>query len=94
MKKTLIIGYFVSMILLTFFVTIVTATYHSDKVEVKFRNTKRYLSDTEVSQRQLIKENGKCVVDYINTKETRTKKFLGWETKIDTLNIETLNVKD
>ncbi len=84
MKKILIVGYFVGMSLVTYATAKVISTYKSDKVEVKYRKHEYELSDTEISQRGINPVDGKNVVEKWETKETRTKTLLGWETKIDT----------
>ena len=84
MKKTLIIGYFVGMLLITFLVAKATATYNSGSVEVKYRKHEHELNDTEISDANITPVTGKNVVMKWETKETRTKNLLGWETKIDT----------
>ena len=84
MKKTLIVGYFVGMLLITFLVAKATATYSSGHVEVKYRKHERELNDTEISQARIIPVTGKNVVEKWETKETRTKTMSGWDTKIDT----------
>lgn len=84
MKKLLISGYFVGMLLLTFIVVKATATYKSGNIEVKYRKHERELSDTEISERRIIPTENKKVVEKWETKETRTKNILGWDTKIET----------
>ena len=85
MKKILIIGYFVGMSLVTYLTAKAVSTYKSDDMEVKFRKHERELSDTEISQAHINPVDGKNVVEKWETKETRTKTLLGWETKIDTI---------
>lgn len=84
MKKFIIAGYFVGTILLTYLTVILSATYLSGDVEVKYRDHEHTLSDTEISEYQITPMEGKNVVMRWQTKETRTKKLLGWDTKIDT----------
>lgn len=84
MKKTLIIGYFVGMALLTFVVSKAMATYKSGSIEVTYRQFDRELNDTESSLRGISPVKGKNIVEKWQTKETRTKGLFGWETKIDT----------
>lgn len=84
MKKTLIIGYFAGMLLLTFLVAKATATFTSGLTEVKFRKHERQLSDTEISLRGIVPVENKNVVEKWETKEIRTIGVLGWETKIET----------
>lgn len=83
MKKVLIAGYFVGMLLLTYITAKAVGTYKSDNVEVKFREHERELSDTEISQRRIIPQEGKDVVEKWKTKETRTKTLFGWDTQIE-----------
>lgn len=85
MKKILIVGYFVGMSLLTYLTAKAVGVYKSDNTEVKFRKHERELSDTEIAQRYIQPVNGKDVVEKWETKETRTKTLLGWETKIETI---------
>lgn len=84
MKKLLIVGYFVGMSLITYATAKVISTYKSDNVEVKYRKHEHELSDTEISQSNIVPKEGKNVVSKWETKETRIKTLLGWETKIDT----------
>jgi hypothetical protein len=84
MKKTLIVSYFIGMLLITFLVAKATATYNSGPVEVKYRKHEHELNDTEISDARITPVTGKNVVMKWETKETRTKTLLGWETKIDT----------
>lgn len=83
MKKLLIAGYFVGMLLLTYLTAKAVGTYKSDNVEVKFREHERELNDTEISQRRIVPQEGKNVVEKWKTKETRTKTLLGWDTQIE-----------
>ena len=93
MKKLLISGYFIGMLLITYLTAKAVSTYRSDNVEVKFRKHEHKLSDSEISQRYIQPRDGKNVVEKWETKETRTKTLLGWETKIDTtINPETFYV--
>ena len=84
MKKILIAGYFIGMFLITYFTAKAVATYNSDNIEVKFRKHEHELSDSEISKSNIVPVDGKNVVSKWETKETRTKTLLGWETKIDT----------
>lgn len=85
MKKIIIGGYFVGMFLLTFLVVKATATYKSGSEEVKYRKHEYELNDTEISQSGIQPREGKNVIMKWETKETRVKSLLGWETKIDTI---------
>lgn len=84
MKNTLIAGYFVGMLLLTFAVSKAMAVYKTGPIEVVYRSFDRELSDTETSTRGIIPVKGKNIVEKWETKETRTKGLFGWETTIDT----------
>lgn len=83
MKKVLIAGYFVGMFLLTYITAKAVGTYTSDNIEVKFREHERELSDTEISQRHIVPQEGKNVVEKWKTKETRTKTLFGWDTEVE-----------
>ena len=85
MKKILIAGYFIGMLLITYVTAKAVATYKSDNIEVKYRKHEHELSDSEISQSNIVPKEGKNVVSKWETKETRTKTLLGWETKIDTI---------
>ena len=85
MKKILITSYFVGMLMITYFTAKAIATYKSENVEVKFRKHERELSDSEIDSRGIVPKDGKNIVEKWETKETRIKTFLGWETKIDTI---------
>lgn len=88
MKKILIMSYFFGMLLLTFLTTKAVALYSSDNVEVKYREFNNELSDTEIDSKHIMKEHNYRYFERIQTKETRTKKLFGWETKIDTIDIK------
>lgn len=85
MKKILIIGYFVGMMVLTYISGKAVATYASNTVEVKFRNIERRLSDSEVHERNIIPRDNSYVFEESKIKEIRTKKFFGWKTEIEFL---------
>ena len=85
MKKLLIATYFVGMLMITYLTAKAVSTYKSENVEVKYRKHEYELSDTEISKRGIKPVDGKNVVEKWETKETRTKTLLGWETKIDTI---------
>lgn len=85
MKKIIIGGYFIGMFLLTFLVVKATATYKSGSEEIKYRKHEYELNDTEISNAGIKPVEGKNVIMKWETKETRTKSLLGWETKIDTI---------
>ena len=85
MKKLLIATYFVGMLMITYLTAKAVSTYKSENVEVKFRKHEHELSDSEISQSNIVPKEGKNVVTKWETKETRTKTLLGWETKIDTI---------
>lgn len=85
MKKMIIASYFMGMLLLTYFTAKAVSTYRTGSIEVKFIEHERDLNDTEVSQRGIVPQEDKKVVEKWKTKETRTKSWLGWETRIDTV---------
>jgi transcription antitermination factor NusA-like protein len=85
MKKILIVSYFVGMSLVTYLTAKAISTYKSDDIEVKYRKHENELSDTEISQRGITPVDGKNVIEKWETKETRTKTLLGWDTKIETI---------
>lgn len=87
MKKLLISGYFVGMLLLTYVVVKGAATYLGEPVEINFRTLTHDLNDTEMDQHHFQREEHVDYVRETKLKETRTKKFFGWETKIDTLSV-------
>lgn len=82
MKKLLISGYFVGMLLLTYITAKAVSTYNSDNVEVKYRQHERELSDTEINQLGIEPRENKNVIQKWKTKETRTKTLLGWSTDV------------
>lgn len=85
MKKLLISGYFVGMLLLTYITAKAVGTYKSDNVEVKYLNHEKELTDTEMNQYGIQPKEGKNVVMKWKTKETRTKKLFGWDTQVETI---------
>lgn len=85
MKKILIAGYFIGMSLLTYATAKAIGTYKSDKVEVKYREHEKTLSDNEINQLGILPKENKKIIQKWKTKETRTKSFFGWDTKIETI---------
>ena len=85
MKKLLIVGYFVGMFTLTYLTAKAIGVYGSGDVEVKFVDHEYEMNDTEISNAHIAKKEHADVVMQWKTKETRTKSFFGWTTKIDTL---------
>ena len=93
MKKLIIIGFFLFMIILTFVVVHATASILMTKTEINYRKLTHTLSETEVDnynklkilQKPLIIKEGYNLIRYDEIKETRTRKILGWSTKVDTL---------
>ena len=83
MKKILITGYFVGMLLLTYVAAKAFSTYKSGNVEVRYRDHEKELTDTEISQRHILPKEGKNIIEKWKTKETRNKTFFGWETKVE-----------
>lgn len=86
MKRTLIIsGFFVLMISLSFFIATAAATWTMDKTEVKYRKLSDKLTDKEIVEEKIERNEYKKYVKYYETIETRTRnRILGWSTKIDT----------
>lgn len=85
MKKILIAGYFIGMLLLTYATAKSIGTYKSDKVEVKYREHEKTLSDNEINQLGILPKENKKIIQKWKTKETRTKSLFGWDTKIETI---------
>ena len=93
MKKLLITGYFIGMLLLTFLVAKAVGTYKNGDTEIKYRKLSKDISDIEMEEynrrgtfeKQMEHKGGFEFVRYDEVKETRTKKMFGWETKIDTI---------
>lgn len=93
MKKILIPAFFVGMILLSYIVAKATASLRLEDIDVHYTTYKDRLSDSEVIK---INHNrgsnphlktGSDITNYkcYDVKEIRTKKFFGWDLKIDTL---------
>ena len=85
MKKILISGYFVGMLLLTYLTAKAISTHTAENIEVKYRKHEKELNDSEISARGIIPKENKKVVEKWATKETRTKRLLGWETQVETI---------
>ena len=86
MKKILIASYFVGMLLLTYVVVKAAATYKNGPVEVRLRKIKIDLNDDEISKAWGTKDDNYEYYREYSIKETRTKKWFGWETSRDTVN--------
>jgi hypothetical protein len=93
MKKLLVPGFFILSILLTAFVTTAVATVKLEDGEVEFETLNHTLSDTEIDEantKKLYTRKIEIKRDYRNVRKdevkiTKHKKFIGWETKVDTL---------
>lgn len=90
MKKIIISTFFMLMFGLTYLMAKTVGTYKSGKVEVKYRTLDRELTETEIALSKIRHEDGKKVVEYTHLVETRTKKLLGWDVKIDTTSLYTV----
>ena len=85
MKKFILPGFFILLIVATVLATKITALAKSGGTEVKYRKHEVELSDTEISDRGIKPVSGKNVEEHWETKETRIRNGLfGWETKIET----------
>ena len=84
MKKFILPGFFILLIVATVLATKITALAKSGGTEVKYRKHEVELSDTEISARGLQPKEGKNIEDQWETKETRTRDGLfGWKTEIE-----------
>lgn len=93
MKKVIIFGYFLSMVVVTYF-TIQLATYiGDDDVVVAHHENVTHLSDTEVERRKIQHKSGHHVHEKIETKHTYTKSNLGWNVKVDTIGVVTFYIE-
>jgi hypothetical protein len=92
MKKILIPAFFVGMILVTYLVAKATTTQRIKDNDIMFKKYTNEISDDEISAMNdahrfvtpLPTENATVRACY-DVKETRTKKFFGWDLKVDTL---------
>lgn len=92
MKKILIPAFFVGMILLTYVVAVAMTSARMDDTNVSFRTAEYELSDSEVaavnytrSEANKFPTEKTDIIKCYDLKETRTKKFFGWDLKVDTL---------
>lgn len=91
MKKVIIFGFFMLMIVSTYALVYVTTYIKMNDSEVSFEVRQQPLSDTDVDyvnthnmfEKALNPREENIRVDEV--KITRTKKGFSWETKIDTL---------
>lgn len=102
MKKLVILGYFVLSILATTTVVVGSQLAKMDAVDVIMRTDRTYLSDYEVEQmnssnewhRKFTLKEGRDFVLAVDLKETRTRSFPFWTTKVDTLSMYVLTEED
>jgi hypothetical protein len=93
MKKLIIIGYFALSLVVTGTVVLGSQLVKMDKIEVKVRTIKTTLSDYEVEKlnksgsynKKFELKEGREFILAVDVKETRTKYFPIWHTKVDTL---------
>ena len=93
MKKIIILGFFVLMLLSTYAMVYVTTYFKMGNMEVSYETVTDKLTQTETEeynrtnffQKQLPIKKGYRNVRVDEVKITRTKKGLDWETKVDTL---------
>lgn len=93
MKRAIILGFFVLMVLSTFATIYVTTYFKMGNMEVSYETVTDRLTQTETEeynktnffQTKLPIKKGYRNVRVDEVKITRTKKGLGWETKVDTL---------
>lgn len=92
MKKILIPAFFVGMIMVTYIVAKAAASIRLNDVDITFKTYQNTLSDTEIAKRNesraytnpLPTEDAEVIQCY-DVKEIRTKTFLSWDLKVDTL---------
>ena len=102
MKKLIIVGYFVLSLMVTGTVVLGSQLVKMDDVEVNVRTIKTTLSDFEVEQlnksgtwnRRFELKEGREFILAVDVKETRTKYFPIWQTKVDTLAVYVLTEED
>lgn len=92
MKKILIPAFFVGMILLTYVIATATTSMRMDDENIRFETYKHELSDNEIAKinytrpaNNQLPTDGRDIIDCYDVKEIRTKKFFGWNLKVDTL---------
>lgn len=83
MKKAIITGYFIGVMLLTYFTAKAISVYRIDDSEITFLKVERKLSDKEMIEHGIEYKDDKHVREECVYKETRTRKGLGWETKTE-----------
>jgi hypothetical protein len=94
MKKTIILGFFASMIILSYFTTKVVTHLFSDDIEIYYDKEERHLSVVEEEMRNILHKKGHHVNEKIDIKYTYIKKNFGWDMKIDTVSRGTFYEKD
>jgi len=87
MKKVIIYGYFLLIGVLSFFLVKGASSLNMGETDINFRKLEHKLSDKEIIDAHIQKKDRMEYVKYYETVETRTKKFFGWDTKIDTIKI-------
>jgi hypothetical protein len=93
MKKLIIFGYFLVSLLVTTTVVVGSQLIKMDDVDLNMRTDKTSLSDYEVEQmnksnywnKKFIIKEGRTFILAVDLKETRTRQFPFWLTKVDTL---------
>lgn len=85
MKKTIILGFFASMIILSYFTTKVVTHLFSDDIEIYYDKRERHLSAVEEEMRNIQHKEGHHAYEIIDIKYTYIKKNFGWDMKMDTI---------
>lgn len=83
-RKFIIIGFFIASMLLTILVVYGVSTYKKP-IEVHIENYKIKIDNSEAEELGYLVVPDKDIYRKYATKTTRTKKLLGWDTRVDTL---------
>lgn len=85
MKKTIIFGFFVSMIFLTYSSIKIVVYLFSDDIKIEYDQKDNHLTYLEEEKRNIEHKNDHHSHERIDLRYTYIKKNFGWDMKIDTM---------
>lgn len=90
MKKVIILGFFVSMVFLSYSSIKFVVYLFSDDMEIEYVQKENHLTYLEEEKRNIQHKSDHHVHEFIDLRYTYIKKNFGWDMKIDTLGTYTL----
>lgn len=89
MKKVIILGFFVSMVFLSYSSIKFVVYLFSDDMEIEYAQKENHLTYLEEEKRNIQHMSDHHVHELIGLRYTYIKKNFGWDMKIDTLGTST-----